>query len=125
MDQKQIEAALPADFEQAYMIYSKGANSKSAADLVIVGDLPFALTDGMTVTGQNSAGANLQGKVLGDYNQGPQDGIKVRIQYNVDTADFACRVGSSLTPVADGCKFFIMMWMKLIFFVICSDIANG
>lgn len=72
--------------------------------MIVDGDLPFALTDGVTITGRNAAGGDVQGKVLGDYEPGPQS-TKLRIQYDVDAEAAGCRVGASLSPVTDGCKY--------------------
>ena len=67
LDQKAIEILLSQQtedsFVQAKAVYEKGGNSKSVAEVTIVGGAPIYLSAGAEVYGTEVAGQRVYGKV--------------------------------------------------------------
>ena len=90
-------------FQIARDIYTNGAHSKSVAEITLTTPLTKAIKKGASVTGKNSDGALVVGKVYDDYATGSS---AIGVQYkviNIQKNYMNCQVGGLQSPNLQGC----------------------
>mmetsp|Transcript_44814 Transcript_44814/g.50647 ORF Transcript_44814/g.50647 Transcript_44814/m.50647 type:complete len:583 (+) Transcript_44814:91-1839(+) len=107
LDQEAIELQLSASTDQSYEvardIYTKGGHSKSVAVVTLATPLTKSLKTATSVTGKNSDGMLVVGKIYDNYSSGASE---IGVQYKtIDIQKFVvgCQVGGLAKPNLSGC----------------------
>lgn len=107
LDQEAIELQLSASTDQSFQvardIYTKGGHSKSVAIVTLATPLTKSIGTATSVTGKNSDGSLVVGKVYDNYATGVSE---IGVQYKtIDIQKFyvGCQVGGLSKPNLSGC----------------------
>jgi hypothetical protein len=98
-----LSASTDDSFLAARNIYTKGAYSKSVAEITLTTPLTKYIKQGASVTGKNSDGSLVVGKVYDDYASGSS---AIGVQYktiDIQKDYMNCQVGGLSKPNLQGC----------------------